>query len=437
MDSDADYNLVEESQERSFDCPVCLQIICDPRTSLCCKKEFCRACIAKIRKSGDQCPLCRCARFKTRKNTTLSHELYHLQVYCGNRSKGCGWIGCLGEAEVHLNQRPAERYQSNGCLYVDIQCTYCGESFNRGEIQGHSERCPKRPFNCEHCQSYDSTYDDVTTNHWPVCGLFPVLCPNNCDQYIRRQIMDEHISTNCPMTMVECDFKQFGCKERLTRGEMLIHMKYSVAAHEALQRVMNVVKLLKNHEKDISQLESKLHEKYNNVMREQSVVIDRNVARATSKVLGSLEQKTDEKYNNLMREQSVLFDRNVARATSKVLGSLEQKTKQLEDLGRQFDKKITRDGNATRRMESLCQRCENVLGSRREYEARIRDYQGALIHILHHRVLDLEANSVCRRLLRKGRELLNTEVCRLIIFLVVIATVVLVASLRRWYIGFY
>ena len=40
------------------------------------------------------------------------------------------------------------------------------------------ELCDKRPFSCEHCNEYESTYDDVINNHWPVCGCHPVHCPN-------------------------------------------------------------------------------------------------------------------------------------------------------------------------------------------------------------------------------------------------------------------
>lgn len=241
-DTDADYRLVEESLERCFDCPVCLQILSDPCTSVCCKKEFCRACIVKIRKTSRQCPLCRHPKFITRQNNPLGHEVYHIQVYCGNKSKGCEWIGCLGEVEVHLNRKPHERYMSQGCQFVDITCRHCSKSFKRSEITDHEGCCPKRPFSCEYCQNYDSYYDDIVSNHWPECAFYPVLCSNNCDQYICRQNVLEHVAKDCPMTVVECEFKQYGCKECLPRVEMLTHMKYSVAAHESLQRLTKLVK---------------------------------------------------------------------------------------------------------------------------------------------------------------------------------------------------
>lgn len=360
-DTDADYKLVEELLERSFDCPVCLQILSDPCTSVCCKKEFCRACIAKIRKTSGQCPLCRHPTFITRRNDPLGHEVYHIQVYCGNKSKGCDWIGCLGDAEVHLNRKPHERYMLQGCQFVDIPCRYCSNSFKRSEVSHHEGCCPQRPFSCEYCQNYDSYYDDVATNHWPICAFYPVLCSNNCDQYICRQNLLDHITKDCPMTVVECEFKPFGCKERLPRVEMLNHMKYSVAAHESLQRLSKLVKLVKNHEKHLHELETKLHEKY----------------------------------KNLIKEQKILFEKNMASATNEVLGIVKRKIGQLEEIERRFERSIASDANRNRKMESLCQRCENMLNSRREYETRIRhelNFQRAWVHMLNHWLLHLEAN---------------------------------------------
>ena len=132
---DPDYKLVDESQECSFDCPVCLQFLGDPCTTQCC------IVFVKIRKSGGQCPLCRDSEFIT---TALDRKVFHLQVYCANRSKGCEWIGNLGEVEVHLNLNPVARYQSKGCQFVrgNIQCKYCSANYPRHDMLEHHSQCP-------------------------------------------------------------------------------------------------------------------------------------------------------------------------------------------------------------------------------------------------------------------------------------------------------
>ena len=139
------------------------------------------------------------------------------------------------------------------------------------------------------------------------------------------------------MTVVECEFKQFGCKECLPRVEMLTHMKYSVAAHESLQRLTKLVKLFKNREKDLHELETKLHEKY----------------------------------KNLIKEQKNLFEKNMASVTNEMLGIVNRKIGQVEELERRLERKITNDARTSRKMDSLCQQFENMLSSRRGYDAKI------------------------------------------------------------------
>ena len=270
-DAEPDFELVDESQERSFDCPVCLQFLSDPCTTECCSREFCRNCIIKIRKNGgpSQCPLCRSSEFKTKRIIDLSHEFYHLQVYCANKSKGCEWIGDLGEVEVYLNLTPIARYQSNGCQFVDIQCAYYSAEYLRREMPQHLTECSKRPFSCEYCLNYDSYYDDVCSSHWSVCDYYPVPCPNGCSKSIPCQSIGKHIEVDCPLTITECEFKPDGCKKRLPRIEMQTHMKYSVAAHKSLKMMAKLVKQLKTQDRNVRELEINTLEMLEKFAKEQ------------------------------------------------------------------------------------------------------------------------------------------------------------------------
>ena len=299
-DVEPEFKLVDESQEGSFDCPVCLQLLSDPCTTKCCKKDFCRSCIVKIRNSGGQCPLCRNSEFKTKRNTDLSCEVCHLQVYCANQSKGCEWIGDLGEAKVHLNLAPIARYQSNGCQFVVIQCAYCSANFTRREILEHQSQCPKRPFSCEYCQNYDSFYEDVCNHHWTVCGSYPIVCPNGCSRVIQRHSVEEHIDNDCPLTITECEFKPYGCKERLPRVEMQTHMKCSVAAHESLKMMTRVVKMLKAQEKNVREIDGEVLEKHQKLEKEQTA-LKRKISSISNEVnvLCKAVEKQDERLKTL------------------------------------------------------------------------------------------------------------------------------------------
>ena len=289
----SDCKLVDESLERKYDCPVCLQILRDPCKSLCCGNDFCHACVRKLRKADNPCPLCRSSRFRIERNRDLSSEVYYLHVYCANKAKGCDWEGCLGEIDVHLNQNPAFRYQANGCHFVHVQCLYCSQNFQRDQICDHVSTCPRRPYQCEYCQEYNSFYGDVLRNHWPVCHFYPVLCPNGCSESIPRQNLREHIAQYCSMTVIECEFKQFGCTAKLTRRDMSRHMKYSVAAHKSLKMMTEVIGQLKDNSREIRELETKLYQKQKNLIKEQKELFDKKISSATNQLLNTGQQQVD------------------------------------------------------------------------------------------------------------------------------------------------
>ena len=304
----SDYKLVEESLERKYDCPVCLQILCDPCKSLCCGNNFCHGCVRKLQNAGNPCPLCRNSRFRIERNRDLSPEIYHLEVYCTNKAKGCDWVGYLGEIDVHLNQNPSSRYQMKGCSFVHVKCLHCSQNFQRDQICDHFSTCPRRPFQCEYCQRYDSFYEDVLCNHWPVCDFYPVLCPNRCTEHIPRQNMREHIAHYCSMSIVECDFKQFGCTAKLSRRDMSSHKKNSVAAHESMVMMTKVLSRLKKSSRDIQELEARLHEKQRYLIGEQKDLFEKRISSATNEVITAGQKQLDS-----MTESSLEFSRRNKR----------------------------------------------------------------------------------------------------------------------------
>ena len=304
----SDCKLVDESLERKYDCPVCLQILRDPCKSLCCGNDFCHACVRKLQKEDNPCPLCRNSMFRIKRNRDLSSEIYRLQVYCVNKAKGCDWEGCLGEIDVHLNQNPTFLYQTNGCCFVHVQCPHCSQNFQRRQICDHFSICPRRPYQCEYCQAYNSFYEDVIHNHWPDCKCYPVLCPNGCTEHIHRHNMNNHIAKDCPMTVVECEFKQYGCTAKLTRRDMSSHMKNSVAAHESLVVMTKVFTQLKKNSRDIQELEAKLHEKQRHLIREQKDLFEKKIASATNEVIAAGQKQLDS-----MTESSFEFSKRNKR----------------------------------------------------------------------------------------------------------------------------
>ena len=106
---------------------------------------------------------------------------------------------------------------------------------------------------------YESTCEDVTTNHWPVCPSRPVPCPNECGIYPERQNLDSHLDKACPLTVIDCSFSYAGCNERLSRKDMPDHIIQSLALHMSLQATSHQQELIKLNGR-IFELETQLGE---------------------------------------------------------------------------------------------------------------------------------------------------------------------------------
>ncbi|XP_064385175.1 TNF receptor-associated factor 4-like [Halichondria panicea] len=217
------------------ECPVCLQIIREPHQVTCCGNKFCKACIEHIKAIQKSCPTCN-EKFSSFPDKGLKRSLYSLKVRCSQQKDGCEWMKELRQLDEHLNTDPQPEKQLDGCQFVEINCIYnCRNQLQRRYIQNHQIKdCPKRPFGCEHCHDYKSTYDDVTNNHWPVCGSFPVPCPNQCGSTIQHQNIDSHIANECLLTTINCDFHHVGCAVKPTRQDMPEHQRENLLTHISL-----------------------------------------------------------------------------------------------------------------------------------------------------------------------------------------------------------
>ena len=223
------------------ECPICLLILRKPYQVTCCGKSFCKECIERIKTGKRACPCCNRETFNDFLNLGLQQPLYAFQVHCSNKEDGCEWKGELGQLDNHLNlNNLSKENELEGCAVANIKCSYCSEIVTRNSLQHHkNELCDKRPFSCEHCNNYKSTYNDVIHNHWSVCGSHPVQCPNKCEAFPQRQDCEKHVSSDCPLTVVECDFNYAGCEVKLPRKEMPDHIKDSLVPHFLLLAVSN------------------------------------------------------------------------------------------------------------------------------------------------------------------------------------------------------
>ena len=233
---------VEPPQEQfQSECPICLQILREPYIVDCCGYSFCAACIERVGEDGKPCPHCNQPGYTTLINKGLKRALSEFRVYCSHH--GCGWIGELGKLDDHLNSDPQPERRLDGCQFTVIECLHCKEGIRRDEIAGHQlERCPQRPYTCEYCAEYKSTFDDVAHSHWPECKCFLLPCPNNCtpsESGIELQHLAKHVKEECPLTVVQCELHHAGCEVMLPRKDMEDHMKENLIAHISLLAAEN------------------------------------------------------------------------------------------------------------------------------------------------------------------------------------------------------
>ena len=197
------------------ECPICLHILREPYQVTCCGKSFCRQCIERVKGSNKPCPCCKEDNFNDFPNKGLQQPLYGFKVYCVNKEEGCEWEGELGKLDNHLNQTadPRDTNEFEGCEFAAILCGYCSNIIVRSKLSNHKNKlCDKRPFSCDYCNTYESTYEDVVLSHWPVCGYYPARCPNDCGAFPQQQELNCHVQKECPLTVVECDFHYAGCE---------------------------------------------------------------------------------------------------------------------------------------------------------------------------------------------------------------------------------
>ena len=101
------------------------------------------------------------------------------------------------------------------------------------------------------CNECTSTYDDVITNHAPVCKCRPVECPNSCGaNNLQHQHLEEHVSTQCPLSYVDCEFSDAGCDVKVYRKDLSSHMEENMVTHISLLARENRKLVLKLKEQD-------------------------------------------------------------------------------------------------------------------------------------------------------------------------------------------
>ncbi|XP_065920309.1 TNF receptor-associated factor 3-like [Dysidea avara] len=217
-------NIVNED----YLCRICYLPSRCAQLSECCGHTFCNSCLNEMvttSTNSSNCPVCRFEGFKTFSNKQIDRKIRSLKVYCSNEDKGCKWLGEVNDIQKHLDN-------NGGCEFEEVKCPKRCEMFiQRQHLADHIETdCPHRVVECEYCH-VRGPHKFVTHEHKEICLKVPVDCPNHCDiENILREDLDEHRKV-CSLEMVSCKYMKLGCGARIARKEEEEHRKEKMEEH--------------------------------------------------------------------------------------------------------------------------------------------------------------------------------------------------------------
>ena len=206
-------------------CKICSKVLRDPRQVVCCGQHFCQNCIERRITTNFSCPNCRTPNFDHFRDVHFEQRVSNLKIHCPHYKRGCKWTGELCNLKPHLTS-------VQGCAYESIPCpNKCGQVMPRKDVKDHlTKQCPLRKVRCQYC-NHENTYQVITGSHYTVCPNYPVKCPYNCGQRgIKRSEVNKH-ETVCPLKPVVCPFKSAGCKVILVQRDFNDHMTMYTQNH--------------------------------------------------------------------------------------------------------------------------------------------------------------------------------------------------------------
>ena len=161
-----------------------------------------------------------------------------------------------------------ESHLSANCPCVLLECTNsCGEVVPRRELESHlDESCCRRSVKCTHCK-LEGPFDFITDEHHKTCPKVPLNCPNRCSAgKLLREELVAHIH-ECPLQIIECGFRSFGCEEAVFRKDIDAHMSSQQTHHLllAMEKVSDMGRLLNTWRDDMEKLRDELRRSHREV----------------------------------------------------------------------------------------------------------------------------------------------------------------------------
>ncbi|XP_068739885.1 TNF receptor-associated factor 3-like [Montipora capricornis] len=215
-------NFINDPDDR-LTCPICKTIFNEPwQTS--CGHRFCKTCLESLfRQKSLLCPVDgkQISQDESFHDKCCEREILDLRCSCQYRDRNCDWIGEFRNLRDH----------EVSCLYGDVQCQACGETVERRNLEEHRLKvCVNKAVMCSHCGG--NVRQNNMKDHLEICRKFPVTCHSLCGkQAIPRDMLDDHMTTECPEAEVLCPFSAHGCEFKGKRKFIDEHLNTAIEAH--------------------------------------------------------------------------------------------------------------------------------------------------------------------------------------------------------------
>ncbi|XP_062518493.1 TNF receptor-associated factor 6-like [Corticium candelabrum] len=208
-------------------CPICHLAFREPVLTRC-GHQFCSSCLTPCLQRSASCPVCRTKLDSSNifPNNALKREILDLNIKFSLHETGCAWTGELRNSEVHDRE----------CQYVDVACeNECEQWIMRKDIDDHmTNDCPQRIVICKHCT--ENMKQAELKDHYEECDEYPIECRYKCGMMVQRCQMKDHIGRQgtCPNSLLDCDYEDNGCQFRGNRHDLCKHIENNIGLHFSL-----------------------------------------------------------------------------------------------------------------------------------------------------------------------------------------------------------
>jgi len=215
-------NPKNKASEYPIACIVCKQIPTDLVESKCCCEIFCWECGIQSTK----CPSCEkpVGPNTFHPNVPLQRMVQEMELKC--KYQDCWLYFKESQRKMHEQQ----------CSFRPITCPQddrCGIILFK-DLENHLEsECQFRNYKCHLCDRV-LPYKQEEEHLKNECEKVEILCPNYCETKLRRGAIQQHFEKDCPLSLVNCDFAEFGCTTQIVREQLENHLDDEMKVHLAM-----------------------------------------------------------------------------------------------------------------------------------------------------------------------------------------------------------